>query len=212
MKENFTSINVVLDASGSMWNIASDTIGGFNQFLSEQKDVEGEAVVTLCTFNTTSHIVHDCVPLTEFPNLDEKTYVPGGGTALWDAIGSTIDSVGEKLQAIPEDERPSKVIMLVITDGYENSSRDYVLAQIQQMITHKKDVYNWDFVFMGANIDAMKEGETLGISGNNTMNYDATSIGTRSLYSDVSKSMKRYRTVAAPNESFFDSGDEEDDE
>ena len=100
MKDNFTSINVIIDRSGSMCNLVTDTIGGFNQFLKDQKDVPGEAMLTLCTFSTTSTIVHDSVLLKDIPDLDTTTYIPCGGTALLDALGSTIDKVGTKLAAM----------------------------------------------------------------------------------------------------------------
>src|ERR1700678_698168 len=148
MKDNFTSINVIIDASGSMQGLRNDTIGSFNTFLQEQKDVPGEAVFTLCTFNTTYHLVHDFVKLATVPNLDPKSYAPEGGTALLDAIGQTIDTVGAKLAAMPEEERASKVVVLIITDGEENMSRRYTPEQIKTMVKHQEDVYNWTFCFM----------------------------------------------------------------
>lgn len=193
-KENFTSINVIVDASGSMAGLSHDTIGNFNAFLKEQKEFPGEAVFTLCTFNTDYRLPHDFVKLASVPNLDSKTYVPQGGTALLDAMGTTIDSVGRKLAALPEEERPSKVIFLIITDGHENSSHRYSAAQIKSMVEHQKDVYSWEFVFMGANIDAIAAGTNLGISAQNTLNYAATSAGTADLYKSISSSMNTYRS------------------
>jgi uncharacterized protein YegL len=202
-KENFTSINVVIDRSGSMSNLAKDTIGSFNTFLTDQKDVPGEAALTLCTFNTHYSLVHDFVKLATVPNLDAKTYSPSGGTALLDALGATINSVGQKLAAMPEDERPSKVIFLVITDGEENSSHEFTKAQVKAMILHQQEVYKWEFVFMGANIDAVSEAESLGIRGANTVNYCATVAGTQDLYKSVSSGMKSYRRGAASQVDYF---------
>lgn len=193
-KENFTSINVIVDASGSMSHLAHDTIGNFNSFLKEQKEFPGEAVFTLCTFNTDYRLPHDFVKIAGVPNLDAKTYIPQGGTALLDAMGTTIESVGRKLAAMPEDERPSKVIFLIITDGHENSSRRFSAEQIKSMVEHQKDVYSWEFVFMGANIDAIAAGTNLGISAQNTLNYAATAQGTHELYSTISSSMNAYRS------------------
>jgi uncharacterized protein YegL len=195
MKENLTSINVIIDASGSMQGLRNDTIGSFNTFLQEQKDVPGDAVFTLCTFNTVYHLVHDFVKLASVPDLSPKSYAPEGGTALLDAIGQTIDSVGVKLNALLEDEKPSKVIFLIITDGEENSSHHYTAEQVKNMVQHQKDVYNHEFVFMGANIDAITAGTNLGISTNNTLNYVPTSAGTHQLYNTISESMTSYRTA-----------------
>ena len=137
MKQDFTSINVIMDASGSMSHLTNDTIGSFNTFLAEQKVVPGEAVITLCRFNTESTLLHDFVKLASVPDLTERAYAPSGGTALLDAMGTTINSVGAKLAALPEDQRPSKVLFLVITDGHENSSYFFSAAQIKQMVTHQ---------------------------------------------------------------------------
>jgi len=207
MKENFTSINVIIDQSGSMGNVTLDTIGGFNSFLGEQKLVPGEAVVTLCTFNSTAKTVHDFVKLASVPNLDSTTYVPGGNTALLDAIGKTINSVGEKLSAMPEEERPSKVIFLIITDGEENASREFSASQIKSMVEHQTNTYNWNFVFMGANIDAITAGASLGIAATNSLNYQSTSQGTHDLYKGVSRGLESYRIGSSnTTKDFFNRG------
>lgn len=203
-KENFTSINVIIDASGSMNHLIHDTIGSFNTFLTEQQAFPGEAAFTLCTFNTDYRLVHDFTPITSVPALDAATYRAEGGTALLDAMGTTMDSVGTKLAGMPEDQRPSKVIFLIITDGHENSSHRYKPAQIKSMVEHQKDTYSWEFVFMGANIDAIAAGAGLGIDVRNTLNYAATSVGTKSLYSTVSSSMNAYRSSGSSRGAFFD--------
>lgn len=202
-KENFTSINVIVDASGSMAGLTTDTIGNFNTFLKEQKAFPGEAVFTLCTFNTDYRLVHDFVKIAGVPDLDKDTYRPNGGTALLDAMGTTIDSVGRKLAAMPEEERPSKVIFLIITDGHENSSHHYFAPQIRQMVEHQKDVYSWEFVFMGANIDAIASGTALGISAQNTLNYAPTAAGTHQLYRSISENMSTYRASNSSRADFF---------
>jgi hypothetical protein len=202
-KENFTSINVIIDRSGSMANLADDTIGGFNTFLADQKGQPGEAVLTLCTFNTDYRLVHDFVKLNEIPDLNSKSYHPSGGTALLDAMGVTMTEVGRKLAALKEEERPSKVIFLVITDGQENSSRVYAKQQIADMVKHQQDTYSWEFVFMGANIDAIAEGTSLGISTQNTLNFAPTAAGTRGLYSTISENMSSYRSSNSSRASFF---------
>lgn len=202
MKENFTSINVIIDKSGSMANLTNDTIGGFNKFLSDQKGLQGEAVLTLCTFDHQYHLVHDFVNLSSVSDLDNKTYVPAGSTALLDAIGTTINSVDSKIFAMPEAERPSKVIFLIITDGEENASREYKLEQIRNLITTKQAA-GYDFVFMGANIDTIKATSSLGINTNNSFAYTADSRGTHALYASVSDNMSSYRSGKSLGNNFF---------
>jgi hypothetical protein len=196
-KQNFTSINVVLDKSGSMGSLTQDTIGSFNQFLTEQKEVPGEAAFTLCTFDDDYRLVHDFVKLGTVPDLNTKSYRPGGNTALLDALGSTINSVGAKLAAMPEDERPEKVIFLVVTDGEENCSRRFTKEQIKSMVEHQRDVYKWEFVFIGANIDAFHAGQSFGFSAQNSVGYNATKGGTHQLYSSISSNLRSYRLADA---------------
>lgn len=204
-KPNFTSINVIMDASGSMQPLQSDTIGSFNQFLQEQKELPDQAVFSLTVFNTKPTVVHDFVELASVPNLNPKIYAPSGGTALLDAMGTAIDKLGQRLAAMPEEERPSKQIILVITDGQENASSEYSLEQIKTMVKHQQEVYSWVFVFMGANIDAFSTGTGLGVAGNNTMNYTPTAAGTRNLYNTISDSMRSYRSSeVSPTVGFFD--------
>lgn len=205
-RENFTSINVIIDASGSMRHLQFDTIGSFNTFLKEQQAVPGEAAFTLCSFNTSINLVHDFAKLGAVPMLDAKTYAPTGGTALLDAIGTTIDSVGAKLAALDESERPSKVLFLVVTDGHENSSRVYSPERIKDMVQHQKDVYSWEFVFMGANIDAITAGANLGVSTQNTLNYVPTAAGTADLYRSISANTTQYRASNSSRADFFNQG------
>ena len=206
-KENLTSINVIIDQSGSMESLTTDTIGGFNTFLKDQKNVPGEAILTLCTFNHDYRLVHDCVKLASVTDLTKETYRPSGNTALLDAMGATIDEVGRKLAAMPEEERPSKVIFLIITDGEENASRRYTLEQVRSMVTHQRDVYSWEFVFMGANIDAIGAGTSLGVMASNSVNYVASKSGTHELYGSVSRSLGNYRVSSAKQVDFFNQPD-----
>lgn len=203
MKKDFISINVIIDRSSSMAPLAEETIQSFNQFVSEQKIVPGDAVFTLCTFNGGHELVHDFVKLASVPDLNAETYRPSGWTALLDAMGSTIDSVGSKLAAMKEEDRPSKVLFLIVTDGEENSSQKYSKAQIKAMVEHQTNKYNWSFIFLGANIDAIAEAESIGIFARNSMNYAATDIGTRDLYSTISESVSNYRTNDVYDGSFF---------
>jgi predicted GIY-YIG superfamily endonuclease/uncharacterized protein YegL len=194
MKNDFTAIAVVLDASGSMSGITDDTIGSFNQFLAEQKALPGEAAFTLCVFNTDYRLVHDFQPLASVANLTNKTYRPMGGTALLDAMGTTIDSLGARLAAMPEDQRPSKVIVVVQTDGEENSSHRYSLAEIRSKIVHQQEVYSWEFIFLGANIDAVTTGTSMGFTAGASVQYNSTGVGTQSALRAVSASVTSYRS------------------
>ena len=195
-KPNFTSINVIMDASGSMSHLRAETLAGFNKFLAEQKAVPGEATLTLCTFNTSCEFVYDCVPLQEISELSENSYNTVGGTALLDAVGQTTNKVGAKLASMNEEDRPSKVIVLIITDGFENCSREFSKSAIKEMISHQTDKYSWDFIFMGANMDAVAEGGEIGVTKGNSMTYSADSAGTFGLYNNVSESMTKYRSAA----------------
>ena len=193
MKDDFTAIAVILDGSGSMSGLANDTIGSFNQFVGEQKLIPGEAVFFLCTFNTEYHLVHDFVPLHSVSDLNKKTYRTHGGTALLDAMGTTIDTLGVKLASLQEAERPGKVIVLIITDGEENASQLFTLEQIKAKVSHQTDKYNWQFVYIGANVDAISNGTSLGISSNNSASYIASAAGTDQLYRSVSSNLGSYR-------------------
>jgi uncharacterized protein YegL len=191
-RQNFTSINVLLDKSGSMLPLSNETIHGFNSFLQQQKNIAGDAIFSLCLFNESSHLVYDCLPLSQILNINNNIYKPNGSTALLDAIGSTIDNVGERLHNMPAQERPSKVLFLIITDGHENASTKYDLNKIKNMIEHQRDMYSWDFIFMGANIDTFSVSNSLGIP--KSFDYQATSCGTKNLFNTISESVTEYRS------------------
>lgn len=182
MKAGLTEIICVIDKSGSMDSLKSDAIGAFNTFLEQQKALPGEAKITLTLFDTDYKIVHNGVPIASVPALTLDTYVPGGMTALLDAAGRTIDKVGERLKATPENDRPEKVLMVILTDGEENSSHEYTRQQLFDKITHQKAKYNWEFIFLAANQDAIQAGQSIGVSHN--FAYAATSKGIHHAMSD----------------------------
>jgi uncharacterized protein YegL len=193
MKDNLTEIVFIIDKSGSMRGLTNDTIGGYNSFLEEQKNTDGEAVVTTILFNNNTEILHNAVDIKNVQPLTRKDYTATGGTALMDAIGETINKIGERLASKSEEERPSKVIFVITTDGEENSSREFNKSKIKSIITHQTDKYNWQFMFLGANIDAVSEAESIGIRGAFASNYSASSVGTENLYCSLSKSVSSYR-------------------
>jgi uncharacterized protein YegL len=194
MKDNLTEIVFILDRSGSMRNLTNDTIGGFNAFIDQQKKEPGEAVLTTVLFDDQYEILHNGVNLKDVKELTGKEYFARGCTALLDAIGKTINTVGEQLNKTNEENKPSKVIFVITTDGFENASKEFTQPQIKEMIEHQTNKYNWQFMFLGANIDAVATASSYGISGQFASNYTASSIGTDSLYRSVSKSVASYRT------------------
>lgn len=196
MKENLTELIYILDMSGSMNPLKNDTIGGFNSMIEEQKNAPGEAYVTTVLFNHCYEVLHDHVNINEVEEMNESTYIPMGATAMNDAIGFTIDNIGKRLAETPEEERPSKVIVTIVTDGYENASKEYSLATVKEKITTQREVYNWMFVFLGANIDTMKTTEDLGIDARFAKTYTASGVGTQSVYKSVSKLSSGARGVS----------------
>lgn len=184
-KKNSTLIVVVLDRSGSMESCKNATLEGFNRFLYEQKLVPGEARMTLIQFDDRYEPNYHMAPL-EHVRLE---YAPRGGTALLDAMGRTIDEVGAYLKSRREESRPDKVIFVTITDGQENASRIYTRAEIFKRISHQRDVYQWEFLFLGANQDAIAAGAAMGIPATHSMSYASSEVGTQSVYGTVSQSI-----------------------
>lgn len=212
MKANYTDINIVLDRSGSMSAVQMDTIGGFNTFLAKQKAEPGEATLTLHQFDDQFETTFDNVVLSEVPDLTSKTFVPRGWTALYDAIGMSIVKAGIRLGAMKEEDRPSKVIFVILTDGDENRSREYTGDKINTMIKEQTEKYNWDFVFLGANQDAIKTGSILGIKGGMSMTYSSNTAGTNAVFDSVATKMSSYRSMSLCStgglkDAFFDDMD-----
>lgn len=185
MKENLTEIVFILDESGSMDPLADDTIGGFNSYIEEQKKGPGEAYLTAVLFDDRYIILHDHVNIQDVPLLTSHEYSPLGMTALMDAIGRTINSVGQRLSNTPEEERPAHVIFVITTDGYENASKEFTRSKVKEMIEHQQEKYSWQFMFLGAGIDAYQEAASLGLGGAHAMSVSHSSVGTKSVYEAV---------------------------
>lgn len=200
MKENLTEVIFILDRSGSMNELTNDTIGGFNTFIEKQKNEPGEALITTVLFDDQYEVLHNGVNLKDVKPLSNKEYFTRGWTALLDAIGKTINTVGARLYNTPEEEKPSNVIMVITTDGEENSSKEFNQAQIKEMIELQTNTYNWEFVFLGANIDAVSTARGFGIKASNAATYTASNIGTQSLYSSVCDSVSSYRATGKMND------------
>lgn len=188
MNDMRTEIIMVLDRSGSMSSCADDVVGGFNSFIEEQKQGEGEAYVTLAQFDTQYEMVYEAVPVTEVKPLE---FHPRGSTALLDAVGRTVGATKERLQK----QRPGAdvVIFVVITDGQENASREYQKAQVTAMTKECEDQLGWKFVYLGANQDAFAEAGSMGIGARGIMSYDSSGEGTRCMFTSLSKGTSSYR-------------------
>lgn len=190
-KPNSTEIIFVVDRSGSMASIAADMRGGFDTFIAKQKETPGECKVTLTQFDDHYDVVYSARPLNEVAGL---VLEPRGSTALLDAIGRTINETGSRLKRMRESERPSQVLFVIITDGHENASREYNRQRIFDMITHQRDKYNWEFVFLGANQDAIAAAQDIGISITNAVTYDANAGGSKALFRGLSANVSSYRS------------------
>jgi len=163
----------ILDKSGSMAGLTSDTIGGYNNFIKEQQALPGEAVLSTVLFSTgPERVLHNRVNIQNVPPITEKEYSAGGCTALLDAMGRAIDHIGMELDKTAEEQKPGKVIFFIITDGLENSSSEYAYTKVKQMVELQRNAYNWEFIFMGANIDAFKVADSLGIAFDRAFNYN----------------------------------------
>jgi hypothetical protein len=200
MKQGYTHISIVLDRSGSMGSVKADTIGGFNAFLVQQKSAPGEATLTLAQFDNEYDLLADFAPIGSVQPLTDQTYVPRGSTALLDAIGRTINQTGKRLAALLDAERPAHVIVVIMTDGEENSSNAFSRSQIFSMISHQREAYAWEFVFIGANQDAIGTGASLGIAGGNSIAYAATSAGQSDIVGKMSANVlrRREKSMQAP--------------
>lgn len=195
MNQNLTEMVLILDMSGSMSPLTSDTIGGYNTLINQQKNEPGDAKVTTVLFDNRYIMLHDHVDIKDVPEMTTKEYMPCGMTAMLDAIGLTINSVGQRLANTPEEERPEKVIFTIITDGYENASREFTYSKIKEMIEHQRNKYSWIFTFIGANIDTAEVGGNLGIDAKLSKTYTASKEGTESVFMATSKAMSYTRGV-----------------
>ena len=208
MKQNLTSINILLDRSGSMIKLTNETLAGFNSFLAEQKAVPGAATLTLATFASDYTLIHDSVPLDSVSDLTPQDYKTGGYTCLLYALGKTIDSVGQKLASLPEEERPSKVILIVMTDGAENHSHrlpdTFTRKQVFDKITHQQDKYSWTIAFLGCSQDQVDDAINLGITTANSIAFSADGAGVAASYNSISSNMAAYRGGNVAKVNFFD--------
>lgn len=197
MNAHFTELAFILDRSGSMGSIAADAIEGFNFFLHEQQHAQGHARITLVLFDDEYLVPVQSLPVDEVVPLDHETYVPRNSTALLDTIARTIDELGARLAELPETARPGKVIVAILTDGLENASVHETWRTVSQRIRHQTEKYGWEFLFLGANQDAIATAAQLHIGAQNAASYCADSIGVRSTARSISKKASALRARAA---------------
>ena len=195
MRNDLTDITMVVDRSGSMESIRTDAEGGINSFVDQQKKEPGDALLTLVQFDTEYEFVHSGTPIKQVPAF---TLVPRGATALLDAIGRAVNETGARLAKMGESQRPGLVAFVIVTDGAENSSREFKREQIREMIEHQQSVYKWQFTFLAANQDAFAEGAAMGIAAAGIAAY--SSGKERSAWDVAAKKLSRMRTSASLGE------------
>lgn len=196
-KNNLTELVFILDRSGSMSGLESDTIGGFNAMIAKQKKEKGEAYVSTILFDNVSEVLHDRINLKEIPKMTSKDYTVRGCTALIDAIGGAIKHIGNIHKYARSEDVPAHTMFIITTDGQENASHRFSSDEVKKMIENQKEKYGWEFLFIGANIDAVETAARFGIERNRAVNYNADSKGTQILYETLSAPICAMRADAA---------------
>ena len=189
MKKKLTEIVFILDRSGSMAGLEDDTIGGFNAMIEKQKREQGDAYVSTILFDNDCEVVHDRVDIQKVPPMTREEYYVRGCTALLDAVGKAIHHIGNVHKYVREEDRPEKTLFFITTDGMENASREYTYDRVRRMIEHEKEKYGWEFLFLGANIDAAREAARFGISEDRAANYHADCEGTAVVYEAMNEAV-----------------------
>jgi len=197
MRENLTEIVFILDRSGSMSGLESDTIGGFNSMIAKQQKEEGEAIVSTVLFDDETDVIHDRVAIGEVKKLTEEDYYVRGCTALLDAVGGAIHHIGNVHKYAREEDRPAKTLFVITTDGLENASRHYSFKDVKKLIKRQQEKYNWEFLFLGANIDAIEVAGNMGISRDRAANYNCDEVGTALNYQVLEAAVTRVRKCKA---------------
>ncbi len=198
MKKGLTEIVFILDRSGSMGGLEADTIGGYNSMLERQKAEEGEAILSTVLFDDRTEVLHDRKKLQEISPMTDKEYYVRGCTALLDAVGGAIHHIGRVHKHSPEEEVPEKTLFIITTDGMENASRHYTYDKVKRMVEKKKEKHQWEFIFLGANIDAIDVANRFGIAKNRAVRYESDSMGHELNYEMMSKIVGCARSAASP--------------
>ena len=199
MREHITELVFLLDRSGSMGGLEADTIGGYNSLIQKQKREEGKVVVSTVLFDDRQEVLYDRVSLQDMDRMTEKEYYVRGCTALLDAIGGAIHHIGNVHKYAREEDRPEKTLFIITTYGMENSSRHYSYEKVKQMVQRQKEKYGWEFLFLGANMDAIEVAGRFGIQADRAVNYECDRQGTQLNYEVLSKTVSRVRACEAPS-------------
>ena len=204
MKKGLTELVFILDRSGSMSGLEKDTIGGFNSMLQKQREIDGECRITTVLFDNRYELLHDRIDIRAVAPMTEKEYCVGGCTALIDAIGRTIHKLVSVQKSTAEEYRAEKVMFVIITDGEENASREYSLKQVKKMIEHEREAYGWEFVFLGANIDAVRTAGQFGINSDRAADYLPDAAGTALYFAVMAEAVAQYREENCISARHFD--------
>lgn len=196
MNKNLTELVFILDRSGSMAGLEADTIGGFNSMIAKQKKEEGQVLVSTVLFDSTVEVIHDRIPLDKVPPMTDREYYVRGCTALLDAVGGAIHHIGNVHKYAREEDRPAKTLFVITTDGMENVSRTYTYEKVKEMISRQQEKYNWEFLFLGANIDAAREASRFGITADHAVDYKSDREGTALNYECISEAVTFARSAA----------------
>ena len=207
MKKGLTEIVFILDRSGSMAGLEPDTIGGYNSMIEKQKNEEGEALISTILFDNETEVLHDRVPIGKIEPITEKEYFVRGSTALLDAVGGAIHHIANIHKYAREEDVPEKTLFIITTDGMENSSREYSYDKVKKMVEKRKEKDHWEFIFMGANIDAVSVANKFGVDRSRAVTYECDGAGTALNYKVMSKMVSCARACgsAAEMEAAFDS-------
>ena len=209
MKKGLTEIVFILDRSGSMGGLESDTIGGYNSMLKKQKKEEGSAIISTVLFDDEIEVLHDRKEIKKVKEITDKEYYVRGCTALLDAVGGAIHHIGNVHKKLKASERPEKTLFIITTDGMENASSKYTYKKVKKMVERQKEKYHWEFIFLGANIDAVEVASRFGVSKNRAVRYECDSEGTALNFEVMSKmvSLARCSSSAETMEAAFDNDD-----
>ena len=193
MRKGLTEVVFILDRSGSMSGLEADTIGGFNSMIEKQKNEEGEAYISTVLFDDQTEVLYDRVPVDRVEPMNDRQYYVRGCTALLDALGGAIHHIGNVHKYARPEDVPEKTLFIITTDGMENASRRYTYGRVKEMVEHEKEKYGWEFLFLGANIDAIDVAGRFGIGADRAINYECDSIGTALNYQVLSETISAVR-------------------
>lgn len=204
MRKGLTEVVFILDRSGSMSGLEADTIGGFNSMIAKQKKEEGEAYISTVLFDDQTEVLYDRVPIHRVEPMNDNQYYVRGCTALLDALGGAIHHIGNVHKYAREEDRPEKTLFIITTDGMENASHKYSYDKVKKMVERQKKEYGWEFLFLGANIDAIEVAGRFGIAANRAINYKCDSKGTQLNYEVLSRTVSEFRACECDDEEVMD--------